>query len=380
MKVLVLNTGSSSVKYKLFSMPVEIVLFSGIVESIGEEGNNIHNHTEAIQQAVKMLLTSNSINDLHDIQLVGHRVVHGGTFFNTSVVIDENVIESIESLVPLAPIHNRANLDGIYAIQSYLPDIRQVAVFDTAFHQTLSKAAFSYALPLELCEEYHIRRFGFHGTSHHYVAQQCAKLLNKELLDLNLITLHLGNGASVCAIASGKSMDTSMGFTPLEGLMMGTRCGDIDPSIVLYLIQNFDKTPEEVEKLLNYESGLRGVCGSNDMRNVEKMVMKGDINAQLAIDMFVRGIKKYIGAYIALLGSVDAIIFTGGIGEHSAIVRAKTMDNMLHLGFSLDREKNLHHDICISNENESLPIFVIATDEELEISKQSYSLVNSVDT
>lgn len=377
MKILVLNSGSSSVKYKLFSMPQQQVLFSGMIESIGEEGSTIKNHHQAIEQAVSELLESDAVEAWDEIDVVGHRVVHGGTIFDRSVMIDEKVITEIDALVPLAPIHNHANLEGIYAMQSYLPNVAQVAVFDTAFHQTLLKETYCYALPLELCEKEHIRRYGFHGTSHHYVAEQCAELLDRELSSLNLITLHLGNGASACVIEAGKSVDTSMGFTPLEGLMMGTRCGDIDPSIVLYLQNRLHKSTTEIEQILNKESGLKGICGSNDMRTIETMAKEGEETAILAIDMFVRRIKKYIGSYIALLGSVDAVIFTGGIGEHSATIRAKVLQNMEPLGLVMDTKKNSQHDISISQEESKIALFVISTDEELMIAKESYNLVHN---
>ncbi len=377
MKILVLNSGSSSVKYKLFSMPQQQVLFSGMIESIGEEGSTIKDHHQAIEQAVAELLECGVVKAWDEIDAVGHRVVHGGTIFDGSVIIDEKVIREIDALIPLAPIHNHANLEGIYAMQSYLPTVAQVAVFDTAFHQTLPKEAYCYALPLALCEKEDIRRYGFHGTSHHYVAEMSAQLLDKKLSSLNLITLHLGNGASVCAIEAGKSIDISMGFTPLEGLMMGTRCGDIDPAIVLYLQNRIHKSTAEIEQILNKESGLKGICGSNDMRTIESMSKEGNTKATLAIDMFVRRIKKYIGSYIALLGSVDAIIFTGGIGEHSATIRAKVLQNMEHLGLSIDSQKNLYHDVSISQEESKIALFVIATNEELMIAKESYNLVQN---
>jgi acetate kinase len=355
-------------------MPEEEVIFSGIVEAIAEEGG-IADHHQAIEQAIAKLLDSGVINSLNEIDAVGHRVVHGGDIFDRSVIIDEKVITGIDSLIQLAPIHNRANLEGIYAIQSYLCDVSQVAVFDTAFHQTLPKEAYCYALPLELCEKEYIRRYGFHGTSHHYVADKCAKHLKKELTSLNLITLHLGNGASACAIEAGKSVDTSMGFTPLEGLIMGTRCGDIDPAIVLYLQKTLHKSSVEIEHILNHESGLKGICGVNDMRIVEEMSKKGDKKAALAIDMFVRRVKKYIGSYIALLGHVDAIVFTGGIGEHSPYIREKILQNMEHLALVLDPKKNLSDDACISQKESKTALFVIPTDEELMIAKESYNIL-----
>ena len=372
--ILVLNSGSSSLKYKLFGMPEEEVLFSGIVEAIGEEGG-IADHHQAIKEAISKLLDSGVIKALDEISAVGHRVVHGGEIFDKSVIIDEKVIAGIDSLIPLAPIHNRANLEGIYAIQNHLPAVSQVAVFDTAFHQTLPKEAYCYALPLEFCETEYIRRYGFHGTSHHFVAKKCAELLKKELSSLNLITVHLGNGASICAIEAGKSIDTSMGFTPLEGLMMGTRCGDIDPSIVLYLQNTLHKSTTEIEYILNNESGLKGVCGVNDMRTIEEMSKKSDEKAILAIDMFVRRVKKYIGSYIALLGYVDAIVFTGGIGEHSAFIREKVVQNMDHLGLVIDPKKNLCHDVSISQKESKTALFVISTDEELMIAKESYNIL-----
>lgn len=375
MKILVLNSGSSSLKYKLFSMPAGKVIFSDMIEAIGEEGSNVVDHHEAISEAVKKLFESQVINSLDEIEAVGHRVVHGGDIFNSSVIIDEKVIEGINAFIPLAPIHNCANLEGIYAMQSYVPNVLQIAVFDTAFHQSLPKESYCYALPLELCEREHIRRYGFHGTSHHYVALQCAKLLKKELSTLNIITLHLGNGASACAIKAGKSVDTSMGFTPLEGLMMGTRCGDIDPAIILYLQNTLHKSTTEIEQIVNKQSGLKGICGNNDMRSVEEMACRGDEKAQLALDMFVRRLKKYIGSYIALLGSVDAIVFTGGIGEHSAYIRSKTVENMEHLGLVMDLKKNLNNNVEISQQESKTSLFVIASDEELMIAKETYHLV-----
>ncbi len=375
MKILVLNSGSSSLKYKLFLMPEMKVLFSGIVEAIGEEESTIKNHHQAIESTVQKLLAKGIVKSLAEINAVGHRVVHGGVIFDKSVVIDENIIADIKSLIPLAPIHNYANLEGIYAMKHYFPNAPQVAVFDTAFHQSLPKEAYTYALPLELCEKENIRRYGFHGTSHHYVAQQSTKILNKTLSSLNLITIHLGNGTSVCAIKSGKSVDTSMGFTPLEGLVMGTRCGDIDPSIVLYLQNRLDKSVSDIEQMLNYQSGLKGICGSNDMRTIERMALDGDQKASLAIDIFVRSVKKYIGAYIALLGSVDAIIFTGGIGENSASIRAKIVKNMEHLKLVIDPKKNLNHEVCVSKKDTSIQILVIETNEELMIANESYKLL-----
>lgn len=337
MKILVLNAGSSSLKYKLFID--KQVMVDGVIEEI-------KNYREGILE-IEDRLRSIGIDRLSSLDVVGHRVVHGGEIFKESLLIDDEVIETIRSLIPLAPLHNPANLEGILMVAKEAPNLKQVAVFDTAFHQTIPAKAYMYALPFELYENEAIRRYGFHGTSHHFVAKKASKLLGKRLTDTNLITLHLGNGASVCAIKNGKSVDTSMGFTPLEGLIMGTRSGDLDPAIVLYLARELNHSTEKIDTLLNKKSGLLGISGQSDMRQIHKMIEQGDKKAKLALEMFVYRIQKYIGAYSAILGRVDALIFTGGIGENDLIVREMILSNFDMLSF------------------------VIWTDEELEIALES---------
>ncbi|MFT7860353.1 MAG: acetate kinase [Sulfurimonas sp.] len=346
MKIAVINCGSSSLKFKLFEMPSGNMLEEKLVENIGERGSPIQNHQQALE--------SLSI-DLDKVDLVGHRVVHGGEQFHESVVIDEGVIETIESLNHLAPLHNPANLQGIKLIQQLLPNVKQVAVFDTAFHHSLEKKAYLYALPYEMYEKDHIRRYGFHGTSHVYLLKEAAKQLGKPIQETNLITLHLGNGESVCAVKNGKSIDISMGFTPLEGLIMGTRSGDIDPEIVLYMQKDLGLSVDEVDTILNKRSGLLGICGENDVR---KILKRDDEQANLAIEMMIRKIQKYIGAYLVLLeGDVDALVFSGGIGEHSQVIRDKIMDNLML--------KNMKY-------------LVIETDEEKEIASECLEVVKNI--
>ena len=343
MIIAVINSGSSSLKFKLFNMDTKEVLKSLLIENIGDEDSKIKSHHEALE----------SIDvDFSSLDAIGHRVVHGGEDFKSPTLIDVTVIEGIRKLIPLAPLHNPANLDGILVAKKLAPNTPQIAVFDTAFHSTMTKQAYLYALPYEMYEKHKIRRYGFHGTSHSFVAKQSAKILNKELESLNLITLHLGNGASICAIENGKSIDTSMGFTPLEGLIMGTRSGDIDPAIVIYMQRELGMSFEEVDKLLNKESGLYGICKENDLR---KIIESKDEHSKLAIDMMVRKIKKYIGSYMALLGKVDAIVFTGGIGENSSYIREKVLDSMLF---------------------KNIKVLVVKTDEELEIANNCLIVLN----
>ncbi|MCH9813139.1 MAG: acetate kinase [Epsilonproteobacteria bacterium] len=367
MYILVLNSGSSSLKYKLFEMPAKSVHYSGTLEEID-------NHHDGVEVLLADLQQSKVIDSLDEIGVIGHRVVHGGWIFDSATVIDDHVIEEIEKLKKLAPLHNGANLEGIYAMKRKVPHIPQVAVFDTAFHQTIPKYSAYYPLSLTLSKEHHIQRYGFHGTSHHYVAIQAAKYTEKPLYKLNLITLHLGNGASACAIKEGKSIDTSMGFTPLEGLMMGSRSGDIDPSIIFYLERNGIDF-EAVETILNHKSGLKAIAGTNDMRKVEALAKSGDKNAKLAIEMFVVRVKKYIGAYMVLLGRVDGIVFTGGIGEHSASIRALILEGFHHFEIVMDSVKNSIHSQIISSPSSKISLMVIPTDEELMIAKESYKLL-----
>ena len=343
MNIAVINSGSSSLKFKIFDMDTKEVLSSGLVEHIGENGSDIKNHHEA--------LDSLDI-DFKSIDVVGHRVVHGGDKFSNAKIIDDEVISAIEELIPLAPLHNPANLEGIKVMMAKLKDTPQVAVFDTAFHSTMPKEAFVYPLPYDMYKTNHIRRYGFHGTSHSYISKQASLALGKDIKDTNLITLHLGNGASVCAIKNGKSVDTSMGFTPLEGLIMGTRSGDIDPAIILYMQRELGMSVDEVDKLLNKKSGLLGICGENDLREI---LNSKDDNAKLALDMMIRRIQKYIGSYMMLLEDVDAIVFSGGIGENSSYIRERVMDNKLL---------------------KDINSLVIKTDEELEIANECFSLIS----
>ncbi len=311
---------------------------------IGGQIEEIVNYREGVLE-VEERLKSVGIEQLSSLDGVGHRVVHGGEIFKESRLIDQKVIDTIKLLIPLAPLHNPANLEGILMVEKEAPTIKQVAVFDTAFHQTIPEHAYRYALPSELYEKDNIRRYGFHGTSHHFVVKEASKILGKNLNQMNLITLHLGNGASVCAIKNGKSIDTSMGFTPLEGLIMGTRSGDIDPAILLYLLRECNYTNDEIDTILNKKSGLLGICGQNNMYQIHKMIEEGDEKAKLALEMFVYRIKKYIGAYHAILGEVDAIVFTGGIGENDEITRGLVMEKLPF----------------------DIPALVVKTDEELAI-------------
>ncbi|WP_372998641.1 acetate/propionate family kinase [Sulfurimonas sp.] len=340
MKVAVINSGSSSLKFKLFDMSSGEVLYAVLVEHIGEKNSPMKTHHDALE----------SIDvDLSSIDVIGHRVVHGGEEFNEPTIVDDEVIRKIEELTHLAPLHNPANLEGILVSKQKAPNTTQIAVFDTAFHSKMPQVAYLYALPYEMYEKHKIRRYGFHGTSHSYLLKECALLLKKETKELNIITLHLGNGASACAIENGVSIDTSMGFTPLEGLVMGSRCGDIDPAIVLYMQRDLGFSVKKIDEVLNKKSGLLGICNSSDIRDI---LQRDDDKSKLAIDMMVRRVKKYIGSYMALLGRVDAIVFSGGIGENSVYIREKIMNNDL---------------------GGETPVFVIKTDEELEIARQCLS-------
>jgi len=350
MKILVLNAGSSSLKYKLFSMNNMIVMAEGVIENISEGA-----HHDAILE-VERKLASVGLDSLAELDGVGHRVVHGGEEFTRSSIVDERVISAIKSLIPLAPLHNPANLDGILICKKQAPRVPQVAVFDTAFHQSIPEHAYMYALPYAEYEQSAVRRYGFHGTSHLFVAKEAAKSLGKQLYDVNLITLHLGNGASVCAIKNGKSIDTSMGMTPLEGLIMGTRSGDIDPAVLFYLSRERGYDTTQLDDMLNKKSGLLGICGENDMRQIHKMIAEGHSKAKLAHDMFCYRICKYIGSYATVLGKVDAIIFTGGIGENDAITR-DAISNAIQL---------------------DIPFMTIKTDEELEIALQTKEMIDKV--
>ncbi len=345
MNILVVNAGSSSLKIKVIELPSAKVLYTKLIEHIGEKNCVIQNHSQAFYFL--------DIN-FNAIDIIGHRVVHGGEKFTKATLINDDVMQTIESFIPLAPLHNPANVAGIKLMQKLMPSKPQIAVFDTAFHTTLQKEAYLYALPYELYEKHHIRRYGFHGTSHKYLLIEGAKLLKKNVEDTNLITLHLGNGESICAIKNGKSIDTSMGFTPLEGLIMGSRSGDIDAEIILFMEKNIGYSADEVDTILNKKSGLIGLCGENDVREI---LAREDEQAKLAITIMVRRIQKYIGSYLALLdGKVDALVFSGGIGEHSQIIREKILNNEMF--------KNIKS-------------IVIETNEELEIAQECFVYVNS---
>jgi acetate kinase len=352
MKILVINCGSSSIKYKLFDMPQEKLFKKGLIEHIGEKGSKIHDHYTGL----KIILTGT-----HAIQAIGHRVVHGGEKFERPVVIDNAVIRKIRECSEIAPLHNPANLEGILACKKLLPGVKQVAIFDTAFHQSLPEYAYIYGLPYEYYKRYGIRKYGFHGTSHEYVAKEAAKFLKKPLNKLKIITCHLGNGCSITAVDKGVSIDTSMGFTPLEGLVMGTRCGDIDPALVTYIMHKKKLNINQIDNILNKESGLKGISGiSNDMRALESKDKAGNKRAKLAIDIFVYRIKKYIGAYVAVMNGCDALVFTAGIGENQKRIR-----DMIYKGIFL-HFKN------------TPKILVIPTNEELMIARQTYHLIKRI--
>ncbi len=316
--ILTINCGSSSIKYKLYLFPHGKLLAGGVIEKIGEKDSGVSTHTEGMKVVFSQLIDNKVIEHLSEIKAIGHRVVHGGETFHEPHVIDKKVIRKIKECIKIAPLHNPANLEGIKATLNTLPNVLQVAVFDTAFHQTIPDYAHRYALPLKYYKKYKIRKYGFHGTSHQYVAKQAARILKKPLSKVKLITCHLGNGCSITAIDKGKSIDTSMGFTPLEGLMMGTRCGDIDVAAVLYLMEKEKLSLKKVDELLNKKSGLLGVSQiSNDIREIKKAAERGNKLAQLALEMFMYRIKKYIGAYYMVLGGADAVCFTAGIGENN---------------------------------------------------------------
>ncbi len=394
MKILVLNSGSSSIKFQLFNAKTNESLVSGIIEQIGEkishakikfEGGElkkeiaIPSHKVGLEIMNSLLIESKIIKDLCELDGIGHRVVHGGEEFSKPTIIDKSVIEQIEKLIPLAPLHNPANLDGIKSSIEHCPNVPQVAVFDTAFHSGIPPHAYMYALPYETYEKDGVRRYGFHGTSHHFIVKEAAKYLNIGIDELNAITLHLGNGASMSAVKNGKSIDTSMGLTPLEGLVMGTRCGDIDPAIIFYLSRVEGLSIDELDNMLNKKSGLKGICGNNDMREVGEMAQSGDKKAQLALDMFSYRIKKYIGSYSAVLGRVDCLIFTGGIGENDIEARKNSCSDLENLGISLDLKANNQRakEIIEINKKESkVKILVIPTNEELEIALQVKSLIS----
>ncbi|MBO5440935.1 MAG: acetate kinase, partial [Alphaproteobacteria bacterium] len=389
-KILVLNSGSSSLKYQLFNVTGDKydVIAKGVADRIGINGSFVEikfpngdkrkrevalpTHNEAINEVIAELLNG-ALTSMAEIDAVGHRVVQGGDIFKNSVLVTDTVVDQIENLAELAPLHNHAHVLGIKAVQKLLPNVPQTVVFDTAFHQTMPKEAYLYALPLEQYTKYKIRRYGFHGTSHAYVSAKAAELIGKKG---KIITCHLGNGASISAVDNGICLDTSMGFTPLAGLIMGTRCGDIDPYIPLYICKSQNKTPDEVNEILNKKSGMFGLCGYSDNRDVETLYAV-EQSATDAMDTYIHSIIRFIGSYIAVLGGVDAIIFTAGIGENGSLVRKLVLERLSYLGITLDEEANNKRGSIteISTPDSKVRVFVIPTDEEYMIAKDTMQIV-----
>ncbi|HBP64316.1 MAG TPA: acetate kinase [Desulfosporosinus sp.] len=388
MKILVLNCGSSSLKYQVIDMDTRNPIAKGLVERIGNQGavlthctalqekeivkTEIENHTKAIELVLKQLVApeTGAIKDLKEIYAIGHRVVHGGEKFAKSVIIDDSVMQALKDCIELAPLHNPPNIAGIQACQKMMPGIPQVAVFDTAFHQTMKPSSYIYGLPYEYYEKYGIRKYGFHGTSHKYVSQRAAILLKKPIEDLKIISCHLGNGASIAAIRGGRSVETSMGFTPLDGLLMGTRSGALDPAVVTYIMCRQNFTVDQMNDFLNSKCGALGVSGiSSDFRDIEVAAEQGNMRAQLALDIFEHDVKQFIGSYAAVMCGVDALIFTAGVGENSVSMRASVCKNMSYLGINLDLEKNKvrGEEVDVSQANSRCSVLVIPTNEELMI-------------
>ena len=397
MKILVLNCGSSSLKYQLIDMSNEEVLCVGLVERIGIEGSILKQEKDGVegkliveqpmknhQDAIKLVLDAvvdaqyGGVKDIKEVEAVGHRVVHGGEKFASSVLITDEVKAAIEECVELAPLHNPANIMGIEACEAILPGVPMVAVFDTAFHQTMPKASYLYGLPHELYTKYGVRRYGFHGTSHKYVSQRAAEMLGKNIEDTKIVTCHLGNGASIAAINGGKCVDTSMGFTPLEGLIMGTRCGDIDAAILPFLMEKEGLDAKGLSDLMNKKSGVYGMTGiSSDFRDIEDGAATGDEKAIVALDAYAQKVKKYIGSYMAEMNGADAVVFTAGVGENGIDMRASICENMEFLGMELDKEANKVRgkERVISTENSRVKILLIPTNEELVIARDTLALV-----
>ncbi len=394
MIILVVNCGSSSLKYQVLDMTDESVLCKGNAEKIGlkdsfighkKDGKSwkveVYNktHTDAFKNVIKILLDPEMgvIKSTDEIGAVGHRVLHGGAKFACSILVDDEVLEAIKDCIPLGPLHNPANLMGIKACMEAMPGLKNVAVFDTAFHQTMAPSSYMYGLPYEYYEKYGIRKYGFHGTSHRFVARRAAEFLGRDPKGLKLISCHIGSGASVCAIKDGKCVDTSMGLTPLEGLMMGTRCGDLDPAAITFIQKREGLTPEELDTLMNKKSGLLGIGGYSDARDIHEASAKGDERAKLAFEMFVHRVKNYIGAYMAELNGADALVFTAGLGENDDIFRSMTCKDMDYLGIVLDEEKNrgCRQEADITGEGGKVKILILPTNEELMIARDTYEIV-----
>lgn len=398
MKILIINSGSSSVKYQVIDTKKRDYLAKGLIESIGlkrsrikheKRGSekvifdkNIPDHHAAIELALSLLIDKahGVLNSYNDIDAVGHRLVHGGEHFISSVLITERVMDVLNSCIELAPLHNPANIEGVKAAQAYLPSTPMVGVFDTAFHSTMPDYAYMYALPYEYYEKYAIRRYGFHGTSHYFVTRRFAELVDQPIEELNLISCHIGNGGSITAVKGGRSIDTSMGFTPMEGLMMGTRCGDVDGGAVLRIAENENMSIDDMNMMLNKRSGIIGIYKkSSDLRDVEDDILKNDKKAELAFNMYNYRIKKYIGSYAAVLGRVDGIIFTGGVGENADLTRGPVCENMNYMGLRLDEEKNLAtirgKEGFIHADDSKIKVAVIPTNEELIIALETEAII-----
>jgi len=397
MKILVLNCGSSSIKYKLYDMEGEKVLAQGGVERIGLDGafikvtlpsgekrqimHDMPDHKEGVNVVFKALLDPEmgALKSLDEIDAVGHRIVQGGDKFNQSVLVDKSVEEGIEELCDLAPVHNAGHLKGIRAVDALMPKTPQVVVFDNAFHSTMPDYAYLYAIPYELYEKYHVRRYGFHGTSHRYVSKRVCEILGLDQADSKVITCHIGNGASIAAVLNGKVVDTSMGLTPLAGVMMGSRSGDIDPSAVTYLMEKLNMTPHEMSDFLNKKSGVLGITGiSSDMRDVEAAANEGNERAVLALKMYAYRVKKYIGSYAAAMGGVDAVVFTAGVGENQTGLRADICRRLEFLGIEIDEAVNATvrgREAVISSPSSRVKVVVVPTDEEIVIARDTQALV-----
>lgn len=390
MKVLVLNCGSSSIKYQLLDMESEKVITKGLVERIGLSGSRMKYQVEDAQYLVEQDIAGHSagialvldilcngphkvIDSLNEIDVVGHRVTHGGELFKDTVKVDSEVIEGIKKCITIAPLHNPANLAGIETCMKLIPKTPQIAVFDTAFHQQMPEKAYMYGLPYDLYKKYGIRRYGFHGTSHRYVMERTAELMGKKPEELKLVICHLGNGASVTAVKNGHSVDTSMGFTPLDGLIMGTRSGEIDPALVGFIMEHEDMTVKQVMRYLNNQSGVLGLSGiSSDFRDIEDAAINGDERAEMTIDTFAYQVEKFIGSYIMVMDGVDAIVFTAGLGENSPYVRKKICADLSHLGTKLDEQRNEYGDKPrkISTDDSKVAVYIVPTDEELMIARE----------
>ena len=400
MVILSLNCGSSSAKYQVYDWDRKDVLCVGVVERIGQDSSDLTHeragsgkykesfscpdHTVAVRKIIDTITSVGLgvIKDVSEISAVGHRVLHGGELFKKSALVTDEVVEKLKTIIPLGPLHMPANIGGIEAARKVMPNIPHAIIVDTAWHQTMPEEAFMYAVPYSWYTDYNVRRYGFHGTSHLYCAKRAALLLNKKNRDTNVIICHIGNGASVCAVKNGVCVDTSMGLTPLEGLVMGTRSGDMDPAIMPYIMNNTGMTASEMDTVLNKKSGLYGICGLSDRRDVAEKADSGDKRAQLAVKMECHRLKKYIGAYTALLGRVDALVFTAGVGEMSPLIREGATSGLENIGISLDKRKNAvcmcrNGEFEISSDKSKVRIFVIPTDEELVMTEDAFALMNN---